>query len=268
MGTSLRRRRGAACAAAALSALVLSACLPGDGGDEESTGGATSSSSTEAEPSGGTGEGGGDAPTPYEADEFTEPQQRELTSKEAKAALPTVKDMPDKHYKQDVSDNGTSDPYTYDPKKCAAIEFASDGAVAFADEHRTTLEYARFFQPRSAGGDFLGVWIHSYDEPYPLAYFDEAGSALSSCAEFVATSPKGHDFGRKTQAISAPTIDGAERVFAVRIVGDRVNTDRLYVRSGHNRIVVMQQRAGDEPFDERLLTKHAKAVLADLKKGS
>ena len=267
MGTSLRRRRGAACAAAALSALVLSACLPGDGGDEESTGGATSSSSTKAEPSGGTGEGGGDAPTPYEADEFTEPQQRELTSQEAKKALPTRADMPDKNYVKDISDQD-GEPWTYDPKECAAVEFASESARSFSDKHRSVREYARFGQSQADGGKFLGVWLHSYDEPYPLAYFDEAGKSLSECGKFTSISPRGHEFPKKTQAISAPQVDDAERTFAVRIIGGRVNTDRLYVRSGHNQITVMQQTPSDEPFDERLLTKHAEAVLADLKKGS
>lgn len=247
----------AACAAA-VTALVLTACLPGGGGSEGRSGSSSSASSSESSvPSTPAGEGEGD-----EVEEsFTAPDQREITAAEATKALPTRADMPDQTYQQDISEQ-TPSTRTYDPTTCAAVEFASESARSFRDKHRTTDEYARFQQPRADGGRFVGVWISSHDLPYPLAYFDEAGAALAECGEYTSTSESGTDFSHETELIPAPTV--GERAFAVRIAGDRVNTDRFYVRSGHNLITVMQQTPKDAPFDERLLAKHAQDVLDDL----
>lgn len=258
------------CAAAAASALALTACLPGSSGSEESSGSSSSSSDDADSDSSGDPADNGDGPTPYEADEtetFDEPQQRELTAKEAERALPTREDMPDESYVQDVSEQRT-ERWTYDPPECAAVELATASATSFTAKHRTTREYARFSQSQVDGNGFLGVWISSHAAPYPLAYFDEAGESLAECAEFTTISPQGHEFPKKTQAISAPRVEGTERVFAVRIIGSSSNTDRLYARSGRNLITVMQTSAKGAPFDERLLTKHAQAVIDDLKKSA
>lgn len=259
MRTSLRRRPLAACAAAAATALALTACLPGDDGSDRASGSDSSSSSSEP---GSESEGG------QTEESFTAPEQRELTPAEAKKVLPTQEDMPDRTYLQDGSEemSQTSGRWTYDPPACAAVEFATESARSFRDKQRTAYEYARFKQPQSAGGKFLGAWVSSYDEPFPLAYFDQAGENLGTCKEFNRTSPRGNDFHSGTTAIPAPPL--GERAFSVRLVGDRFNTDRLHVRSGHNLITIMQQTPSKEPFDERPLEKHAQSVLDDLKKAS
>lgn len=244
--------------AAVVTALTLTACLPGDGGSEGAA--ESTSPSSSAEPSTPTDEGEGGGGTEH----FTAPEQRQVTAEQATKALPARSDMPDKTYLQDISEQ-TPSTRTYAPEQCAAVELASESARSFQEKHRTTREYARFQQPSADGGRFLGVWISSHDLPYPLAYFDEAGAALGECGEYTATSESGTDWSYETETIPAPTV--GERSFAVRIAGDRVNTDRLYVRSGHNLITVVRY-TDDTSYDERLLKRYATTVITDLKKAS
>lgn len=246
------------CAAAA-AALTLTACLPGDNGGEESS---TSGSSTGSEGGEGSGDGGA---TPYEATEesFAEPEQHQLTKAEAKKALPTRGDMPDKTWLTDTSTFSDSEE-TYDPKECAALEFDSASARAFRDTHRKVDESARFSQYQGDGGGIIATYVESHSTPYPLAYFDEAGESLSSCSEYT-ISRDGHTTTNEASAIPPPSL--GERSFGVRISNHDYHVDRLFVRSGHNLITVMILTRDDD-YDERLLEKYAQGVLTDLKKDS
>ena len=243
------RRRLAPVAVGA--ALLLGACLPGDAGGPDETG-RSSSSSASATPA-------------AEGDTFDEPHRRELTQEQIDRALPTIDDAPEGY---GINDSTVSSGWEYEPKRCAAVEFSTPTAKDFGKKHHGVGGEARYSRPEVRGGGFLGVWIDSYDKPYPLALFDEAGEELSHCAEFEQTSDSGYRMVTETTAITAPQVDGADRVFTLRIDADNNTIDRLYVRSGHNRILVTQMTPKGRPFDERLLTKHAEAVLADLKKDS
>lgn len=230
-----------------LSTILLTACLPGGGEDPESPTGSSSSSSSST------------------TESFDEPEQRELTAGRAQGALPTRADMPDETWQVDTSTFPDERP-TYDPAECAAVELSSPGARSFEDKHRTVDEAARFSRSEADGDGIIAVYVESYAEPYPLAYFDEAGEALADCAEFTRTQG---DFDSESTAtgISLPLL--GERSYGVRI-GSTFDhrTDRLYVRSGHNVITVMRQSSKDDPYDERLLEKYARSVLTDLEKNS
>ena len=247
------RRRLAPVAVGA--ALLLGACLPGDADEPDDTGRSSSSSASSSSAS---------ATPAAKADTFDEPHRRELTQEQIDRALPTIDDVP-KGYGPNMSDGG--DDWEYKPKRCAAVEFNSPTVKDFKKKHHSVGGAAKYSQAEDRGGGFLGVWIDSYDEPYPLAYFDEAGEELSNCAEYTQASD-GFQMVTKTTPITAPQVDGADRVFTLRIDSGDKAIDRLYVRSGHNRILVTQMTPTRRPFDERLLTKHAEAVLADLKKDS
>lgn len=249
MGSSRRRRRAGACSGL-LAILTLTACLPG-GGDPERTSGSGSSSSSSS----------GSSTTAS----FDEPQQRELTAGRAKRALPTREDMPDETWQVDTT-TFSDDPSTYEPAECAAVELSSTDARAFEGKHRTVEEDARFSRSEADGDGIIAVYVESYAQPYPLAYFDEAGEELADCDEFSKTQS---NFTSESTAasISLPLL--GERSYGVRIGSTHDHrTDRLYVRSGHNVITVMRQSSKDDPYDERLLEKYARAVLADLEKTS
>lgn len=225
-------------------ALALGACLPadGEGSSPSSSSGGSAGSSTES---------------------FDEPHQRELTKERARSALPTLEDAPEGYLPNRSSSTAE---WTFDPESCAAVELDSPSARAFHEKHRTVHEHAAF--SRDGTNSYIGVWLSSHDEPYPLAYFDDAGEMLSECERYTKTDDTGFSMTTETTTLSAPHVDGADRVLAVRLKGRSANTDRLYVRSGHNRILVTQQSSSGDPFDERLLTEHAHAVIDDLKKDS
>lgn len=230
-------------------AVLLTACLPGRA-DPERTSGSGSSSSTSSSST---------------IESFDEPQQRELTAAQAKGALPTREDMPDSTWKVDTSTFSDAAP-TYEPAECAAVELNSTDARTFEEKHRKVDEAARFSRSKADGDGIIAVFVESYAQPYPLAYFDEAGEELADCGEFSKTQANFTSESTAT-SISLPLL--GERSYGVRI-GSTFDhrTDRLYVRSGHNIITVMRQSSKDDPYDERLLEKYARAVLADLEKKS
>lgn len=266
VGISLRRPV-LACAAATTAAIALTACTSGGEapGESPSTSPATSPSADSGGDDGSTpGEGG---PTPYEADEsFDEPQQQELTAARAKKALPSRGDMPDRTWLTDIS-TFSDTPRVYDPAECAAIELNTPSARSFEKKHRSVEEAARFSQSDADGDGIIAVYVESFSQPYPLAYFDEAGEALASCGKF-SWSKDGHSSSNTASSISLPLL--GDRSFGVRIGSAEFDhrTDRLYVRSGHNLITVMRQSSKDDPYDERLLDKYAQAVLDNLEKSS
>lgn len=250
MGSALRRRRAAACSVALVTPFALAACLPGSGDPERTSGSSSSSSSSSS----------------TTTETFDEPQQRELTTAEAKAALPTRADMPDPTWKVDGSTFSDS-PVTYEPDECAAVELNTRDARTFEEKNRRVDAAARFSRSDADGDGIIAVFVESYAQPYPLAYFDEAGEELADCGEFSRTQSKFTSESTAT-GISLPLL--GERSYGVRIGSHTFDhrTDRLYVRSGHNVITVMRQSSKDDPYDERLLEKYARAVLADLEKKS
>ena len=246
------------CVAAAAATLTLTACLPESAGEEGPTSGSNNGSGGE-EASGDGGE------TPYESSEesFDEPEQRQLTRAEAKKALPSRRDMPDKTWLTDTSTFSDREE-TYDPEECAALEFDSASANGFRDKHRKVNESARFSQYRDDGGGIIATYVESHTTPYPLAYFDAAGESLASCSEYT-ISRGGHETTNEASARAPPSL--GERACGVRISNHDYHVDRLFVRSGHNLVTVMTL-THDDDYDERLLEQYAQGVLTDLKKDS
>ena len=244
------------------AALTLTACLPGDDGPDEHAGSSSPSSSSESE----SGRGSPTSPSSSEAvpeESFDAPEQQEVDKATAKKALTTAKDVPDKTWRL-INWRANESASTYDPKKCAAIEFTSDSAESYQDKHRTTYEYVHY-SDKTSSGDMLHVSLESFDTPYPLAYFDQAGQSVSACSKYTVSS------GETTSEYSASPVPApplGERSLGVRITGVHDdNVDLLYVRSGHNLITVVRY-TDDTSYDERLLKRYATTVITDLKKAS
>lgn len=229
---------------AASATLLVGACLPGG----ESDAGRSSSSSSES--TGGDEESG--------TEELEKPEQRQVDARTAKKALPTRSDMPDKTWLVDVSSSSSAP--RYDPKVCAATRLSSDDVRTFKEEHRTVEEKARFSQYERHGGEVLAVYLESYDQPFPLSYFDEAGADMAQCESFTETYEGSDPSAMKASAIATPAV--GDRAFGVRVKSPRIKpVDRLYVRSGHNLIIVMHLSQEEDSLDVDLLEKHARAVL-------
>lgn len=245
------------CAAACAAALTLTACLPGEGGSGSSS---SSSSSETTTPDEGT-----TSPSSSEPEEsFDAPEQQEVDATTAKKALPAAQDVPDKSWS--LTNWGIDESaINYDPDECAAVDFKTDSAEAYRAKHRTTHEYSHFSQ-KGPGGNMLHVSLESFDTPYPLAYFDEAGESIGGCSTYT-MSGGGASATYGASPVPAPPL--GERSLGVRITasGGGDNIDLLYVRSGHNLVTVIRY-TDDDSYDERLLKKYATSVITDLKKAS
>lgn len=190
------------------------------------------------------------------------PEQQQVDAETAKAALPTVEDMPDDEWLVDIS-TFSDDPITYDPAVCADVELGSQEARTFDDEHRTVNEPARFSKSLGNYNNLItATYVESFDAPYPTAFFDAAGEHVTDCGTYTWTKG-GSSSTRHVQAISVPQL--GDRSFGLRLTSDGGDdyTDRLYVRSGHNLITVMMLST-DEHYDGELMTQYAQGILDEL----
>lgn len=193
------------------------------------------------------------------------PEQQEIDKATARKALPTLADMPDKTWHIDTSTFGNHTS-TYDPPGCASILFDSPEARTFTDDHRTVHEQARFSQNQADGGLIIATYVQSFDEPYPLSLYDEAGEEVTGCDSYTQSRSVGESKDQAT-AITVPQL--GDRTFGVRIRSREYDhsVDRLYVRSGHNVITVLVL-SREESYDGKLMTRYAQGVLDDLKKAT
>ncbi|KRE38812.1 hypothetical protein ASG73_00085 [Janibacter sp. Soil728] len=191
------------------------------------------------------------------------PEQQQVDAATAKAALPTLEDMPDDGWAIDISTFG-DDPVTYDPAVCADVELDSQEARTFEDQHRKVNEAARFSTPQSHGGLITATYVESFDAPYPTSLLDAAGEHVTDCATYTWTK-NASSSTRHVKAISVPAL--GDRSFGLRLSSGESEsyTDRLYVRSGHNLITVMTL-SKEETYDGTLMTKYAQDILDKLKK--
>ncbi|MEN3122708.1 hypothetical protein [Janibacter sp. LM] len=200
------------------------------------------------------------------AEALDQPEQQQIDAATARRVLPTIKDAPRGFatWTTKLTEGGQ----TYDPQVCAHITLDGPQERDFRDAHRKVREYSRFTSPRSVTDESVTTIVESYDEPYPLEFFDKAGQYLAECASYTTTPDDGgSSTTRTTRAISTPSV--GDRSFAVRLTfgagGEGISVDRLYVRSGHNLVTVWYIKGG-EPYDGAAMTKYAEKTLAELKK--
>lgn len=240
VASSPRSRRAVAGAAALLIGTGLAACASGDTPTySPSPEGSSSSSSTAL-----------DQPA----------QQPYHDLYDLFAALPNPKDMPDKTWRN--NNTGLLSFTTgYEPDKCAGVTLASGATKGFADDHQLIRASAHYAQKDSDGGDSIDIHLESHDEPYPLEFFDDAGSRLAECPEYTQTFTNDPSRTYTTSSVATPTL--GERTFGVRLeTPEGLKQDHLYVRSGHNLVVVILTTEGG--YDERMLQKYARFVLDNL----
>ena len=204
----------------------------------------------------------GQVPTETSPEVLDKPEQQQVDATTAQEALPTLDDMPDDGWAIDSSTFSDA-PISYEPAECADVEFDSQAANAFTDEHRVVREQARFSKYIGDGNLITATYIESHDEPYPTSLLDAAGQHVTDCGTYTHTQ-NDYTTTRHVEAISVPPL--GDRSFGLRLTSDGLNsyTDRLYVRSGHNLIIVMVL-SREETYDGELMTSYAEDILEELK---
>lgn len=193
------------------------------------------------------------------------PEQQQIDAATAKKALPVLEDMPDKWVVNVTPpDTHTS---TYDPSVCADVEMDSAEARAFNDEHRKVRETVHFSENKLGVDDHVFATVSSYDQPYPLSFFDKAGEHVTDCSTYTDTR-NDRASTWKTRAINAPML--GDRSFGVRYQPTSVegrNIDVLSVRSGKN-LIEVTLTTHNGTYDDKRLSTYAQDILDTLKKSS
>lgn len=192
---------------------------------------------------------------------LTQPEQQQKTTEQLEAALPTMKDMPE-DFLEDVSPPG-DETRESDPAQCNDMYFVGEDARAFAKDHDAAQAQIRAGRAQTKGGGIIGVFVYSFDEPYPMELFDAAGEAVSPCASF-RTKVGGSFDDTTTEVVAVPQL--GDRTFGARLVTPDYQMDRMSIRSGHNRIDLLYLSYEKDMKDE-LLGDLAEGVLERLAKG-
>lgn len=113
---------------------------------------------------------------------------------------------------------------------------------------------------------FLGVWAYSFDDPYPVHLFDEAGARIADCPNFdVRQVDTGSTSSYAASPLSFPTL--GDRTFALRMqvqqTYETFTIDFVMIKIGHNTISVANSTYNGTP-DAAVTEKAARAALAGL----
>lgn len=207
-------------------------------------------------------------PTPT-SEEANRPEQRQLTAEEVAAALPSRAQAPSGYARDPRSDDEPDPDWTptAQPESCLALYQQTSEQSAFREAHHVAGDHVRYTRDDGRRpAPSLIVTIRSYDKPYPKEFFDEAGAVLGECTKHVhLSSPDSSSEDWHATSIPTPTV--GQQTFGVRIGRPEIGLawDYLYVRSGHNVIIVAISTTYEGTNDKRLST-YAQGVLDDLGK--
>lgn len=194
------------------------------------------------------------------------PEQQQVDVATARAALPTLEDLP-KGWVVNESPVSHAER-TYDPPECAAVEFRSAEAQTFKKAHLEVEERVAYSEWTQDVAAQLAVTLYSFSEPFPTTLLDLAGERLGDCSAYERTID-GEERSWATQALTTPTV--GDRALGIRYTADadgagRV-TDELTVRSGHN-LIVVKYLPTTTTYDDQALQDYAQDVLDRLEKAS
>lgn len=256
--------------AAVLTAGLLAAC---GGADEESssasdpassTSPATGASDDRSSPADARGaESSGAESITSEASDG--PAQQQLTNQQILDALPEESDAP-RDYVEDPRINAQdASSLETRPDTCRAIYLDSDEARTWKKEHLEEVEGVRYSQPGDgAGRPGVSIFIATYDEPVPKAFFDDAGSTLGECADFSERNDADSQWtDKRARDVNAPAVGDQSYAHRVGLVELDMAIDQLWVRSGHN-IINIRVLTDSATYSEETMSDLAEGVLEDL----
>jgi hypothetical protein len=207
-----------------------------------------------------------DTSAPDSDDAPDEAAGRLLTAEEARAALPTVADLPTgwsvdpEATVTSDGDEGDDSDTIYEPAACRDI-FDSLDTDTFQDS--ATEENADF----SAGalGPFLGVTIASYDEAFPEDTFSQLVGALAQCPEFTTTDTDGTTTDFSAQPLSFPNLGDETVALRLNATSEELSFgfDLVGVRVGNN-VITLGQIAVGGAADASVLEDVARGTLERL----
>lgn len=193
---------------------------------------------------------------------------RQLTDKQAEAALPAVSALPTgwsvdpENTLNDESDEDSE--ATIEPAKCQDI---MDGL----DEQQGDEPTGKASRTYTAGmmGPFMGVEINSYAEEVPDDAFKKTLDALTACPEFTSTED-GVTMTFKASSLSFPNL--GEESAAIRMAatsdGMPVSLDLVVIRAGHTIVTVSTATVGSGSVTAETMEKVARKTVANLEKAA
>lgn len=190
---------------------------------------------------------------------------RELTSEEAKAALPPVSALPTgwsvdpENTLNDDSESDAESEGTIQPAECQTI---MDDLSEEQDQEPTGEASTTY----TAGmlGPFLGVEINSFADEVPEDSFKKVLDALSTCSEITSTED-GTTTTFKISSLSFPNL--GEESAAIRMSGESegmaVGLDMVVIRAGHNIVTLSQASVGGATGSDAL-EKAARTTVTNM----
>ncbi|WP_346008059.1 hypothetical protein [Janibacter terrae] len=116
----------------------------------------------------------------------------------------------------------------------------------------------------------VAVWAYSYDEPYPVRLFDEAGAEVADCSQFsIVQRDTGNSSAYEADALTFPAL--GDRTLALRLTihqtMETLTMDFVAVKVGHNTFTVVNGTYNGTP-DTALTERTARATLDGLEEAS
>lgn len=193
---------------------------------------------------------------------------RELTTDEAKAALPQVSSLPTGwSVDADNSLNDDSDEdskATIEPAKCQALQ---DGMAEYREKQGEPSAQASRTYTGGGLGPFMGVEISSFADEIPDDMLKKSLDALSACPEFTSTED-GQSTTFKTSSLSFPNLGDESVAFRMNAESDGMPIEMtfVYIRAGHNGIAVSHAAVGAASGAAEDVEKLARATVANLER--
>lgn len=175
-----------------------------------------------------------------EEDASEAPGSEQLTQEEADSVLPTADQLPqdlriDEEADEDVGQDEEATSY---PATCLDLELDGDEGKAL-EEHEVVKAYRGYASPY---GGVVSLRVISHDIDIPEKLFDDAGKAMTKCAEYSKIDKQGTtrwevepagvtNLGERTYAITAKMLSGDKQFVGgtVQLVGITVGHNLVYI---------------------------------------
>ena len=129
-------------------------------------------------------------------------------------------------------------------------------------------EIARADNPPPPGSErhHLGMWVYSFDDPYPSRLFDEAGELVAECPSFdFRQADTGNTSSYEVEPLTFPALGDRTVAFRLKIQQtlETMTMDFVVVKVGHNTVSVANGAYNGTP-DTGVTERAARSVLSGL----
>lgn len=244
-------------------AVALAACslIPGSGGgDTGSPTGSGTTATSSADPSSGSGDDVGTVTGPG----------RPMDEGGLRAALPSAGDVGEGWVDDERPTVSEAQAGDVTPSSCAPLLQKGPGwdKVQRTERARVQANFARADNPPPPGSErhHLGMWVYSFDDPYPSRLFDEAGELVAECPSFdFRQADTGNTSSYEVEPLTFPALGDRTVAFRLKIQQtlETMTMDFVVVKVGHNTVSVANGAYNGTP-DTGVTERAARSVLSGL----